>query len=97
MSEIQKVGGVCHIGDSPADAMQKEESVREKVDEHGNIWSKVYFGSGAHFKNWLSQVLEIFGEENVEVEPVELAGLKCFEEPGNRAHRIWVKKKRSIV
>ncbi len=86
--------GLCQIADDVAGVLQGEESIREKTDSYGNTWSKVYFGSGAHFKNWLSQVLEIFGEENVEVEPVDFTGLKCFEESEDKAYRIWVKKQR---
>jgi hypothetical protein len=34
--------------------MAEEEKIREKADEDGNRWTKVYFGGGAHFRNWLS-------------------------------------------
>jgi len=33
--------------------LAREELVREKVDDKGNRWRKVYFGGGAHFRNWL--------------------------------------------
>ena len=39
--------------------MAQEESVKEKVDESGNKWRKVYFGGGSHFRNWISQYIEI--------------------------------------
>ena len=48
--------------------MKEENQVREKIDEKGNKWLKLYFGGGAHFRNWLEQCKEIYGEEDVEVE-----------------------------
>ena len=48
--------------------MKEENQVREKIDEKGNKWRKLYFGGGAHFRNWLEQCKEIYGEEDVEVE-----------------------------
>jgi hypothetical protein len=68
--------------------VSEEELVRERVDGEGNKWRKVYFGGGAHFKNWLEQCKEL-GE--VEVEEVDSAGFKCFEEGGEKLYRIWVK------
>jgi hypothetical protein len=44
--------------------MAEEETVREKIDENGERWTKVYFGGGAHLRNWLSQFVELKGEEN---------------------------------
>jgi hypothetical protein len=38
-----------------------------------------------HIKKWI-------GEENVEVEEVNCTGLKCFEESGEKAYRIWVRE-----
>ena len=32
--------------------MAEEDLVREKIDENGNKWRKVYFGGGEHFRNW---------------------------------------------
>ena len=52
---------------------------------------KVYFGGGSHFRNWLDQCLELWGEENIEVEEVGSAGLKCFEETGEKLYRIWAR------
>lgn len=75
-------------------ALRYEETVREKRDDNGNLWSKVYFGNGAHFKNWLDQVLELYGEENVEVEAVAGTDLKCFNDAKEPAYRIWVRRKR---
>ena len=68
--------------------MAEEEKVRERVDAQGVKWKKVYFGGGEHFKNWLAQCREL-GE--VEVEEVNSAGYKCFEEGGEKLYRIWVK------
>lgn len=68
--------------------MAREELVKERVDEKGNKWRKVYFGGGAHFENWLGQCREL-GE--VEVEEVDATGFKCFEEGGEKLYRIWLK------
>ena len=68
--------------------LAQEELVREKVDEEGNKWMKVYFGGGEHFRNWLEQCREL-GE--VEVEEVDSKGFKCFEEGGEKLYRIWMK------
>lgn len=70
----------------------KEEKIKEKTDDKGDKWTKVYFGGGAHFRNWLSQTEEIYGKENVEVEEIDAAGLKCFEEGGEKLYRIWVRE-----
>ena len=69
-----------------------EEKTTEKVDGRGNRWRKVYFGGGAHFKNWLGQTLELCGSENVEVEEIDSKGFKCFEDSGERMYRIWVRQ-----
>jgi hypothetical protein len=69
--------------------LAQEELVREKVDADGNKWRKVYFGGGAHFRNWLEQCREL-GE--VEVEEVDSRGFKCFEEAGEKMYRIWMKE-----
>jgi len=68
--------------------LAQEELVREKIDEKGNKWRKVYFGGGEHFRNWLEQCREL-GE--VEVEEVDSTGFKCFEEGGEKLYRIWMK------
>jgi len=68
--------------------MAEEELVRERTDEEGNRWRKVYFGGGEHFKNWLSQCREL-GE--VMVEEVDSTGYKCFEQGGEKLYRIWMK------
>ena len=69
----------------------EEETVRDKVDEDGTRWTKVYFGGGAHFRNWLSQFVELKGEENVKVEEADSRGFQCYEESGEKMYRIWVK------
>jgi len=68
--------------------MAEEELVQERIDDRGNKWRKVYFGGGAHFRNWLDQCKEL-GE--VEVEEVDPTGFKCYEEGGEKLYRIWVK------
>jgi hypothetical protein len=68
--------------------MAKEELVKEKIDEDGNRWHKVYFGGGKHFQNWLEQCKEL-GE--VMVEEVDSTGYKCFELAGEKLYRIWMK------
>ena len=69
-----------------------EEMVNEKTDENGVTWYKIYFGGGEHFKGWLEQCRELYGDDNIVVEEVEAAGLKCFEESGEKLYRIWAKK-----
>jgi hypothetical protein len=66
----------------------QEEQVKEKVDEKGNRWRKVYFGGGEHFRNWLTQCKELGG---VEVEEVDSKGFKCFEAGGEKLYRIWMR------
>ena len=72
--------------------IEAEELVRERTDDEGNVWRKVYFGGGTHFKNWLEQTIELCGKENVEVEEADPSGLKCFEEGGEKVYRIWVRE-----
>lgn len=74
------------------DRIAQEELVREKVDEKGIKWKKVYFGGGPHYENWLSQSLELWGKENVEVEEADPTGFQCFEGGGEKMYRIWVKE-----
>jgi coproporphyrinogen III oxidase-like Fe-S oxidoreductase len=70
--------------------MAQEELVREKIDQEGNKWKKVYFGGGTHFRNWLDQYKELGFE--VEVEEMDPTGFQCFEEGGEKMYRIWVKE-----
>jgi hypothetical protein len=74
--------------DLEREGIAQEEQVREKIDEKGNRWRKVYFGGGEHFRNWLEQCREL-GE--VEVEEMAPKGFKCFEESGEKLYRIWMK------
>ena len=69
----------------------EEETFREKVDEDGTRWTKVYLGGGAHFRNWLSQFIELKGEENVKVEEADSRGFQCYDENAEKMYRIWVK------
>jgi hypothetical protein len=69
----------------------EEDMFREKVDEEGNRWTKVYFGGGAHLRNWLSQFIELKGEDNVRIEEIDSRGFQCFEESGEKMCRIWVR------
>jgi len=68
--------------------MTQEELVKEKIDGKGNRWRKVYFGGGAHFRNWLEQCRQL-GE--VQVEEIDPKGFKCYEESGERLYRIWMR------
>ena len=79
--------------------MAQEEEIREKTDKEGSKWLKLYFGGGTHFKNWLSQIEEIYGRENIEIEEVDPTGFKCFEEGKEKLCRIWVKEnaKKQII
>ena len=71
--------------------MAEEEKIREKMGRDGTRWTKVYFGGGAHFRNWLSQFIELKGENNVKVEEIDSSGFQCFEESGEKMYRIWVR------
>ena len=70
----------------------QEEEVREKTDKEGSKWLKLYFGGGAHFRNWLSQIEEIYGRENIEIEEIDPTSFRCFEESQEKLYRIWVKE-----
>lgn len=76
----------------PGEQMSAEDDVRERVDEKGNRWRKVYLGGGSHFRNWLDQVVELRGQDNVEVEEVDPTGFQCFVESGEKLYRIWVRE-----
>jgi hypothetical protein len=78
--------------DKEQEVLLKEEQCHEKKDSAGNTWRKVYFGGSSHFKNWLDQVIELRGEENVQVEEVEAKGLQCFDMAGEKIYRIWVRE-----
>lgn len=72
--------------------MRLEELVREKKDEKGVIWHKVYLGGGEHYKGWLVQCKELYGEENIAVEEIDSTGFTCFEKAGEKLYRIWAKR-----
>ena len=78
--------------DTIGQRMAEEEKVLERTDEKGGKWRKVYFGGGAHFRNWLNQLLELWGEDRVEVEEADSTGFQCYEEGGEKMYRIWVKE-----
>jgi hypothetical protein len=71
--------------------MSEEEGIRQRVDRDGTKWTKGYFGGGAHFRNWLSQFIEVKGEENVRIEETDSRGFQCYEGSGEKMYRIWVK------
>jgi hypothetical protein len=71
--------------------MAEEENIQEKVDDQGNKWTKIYFGGGAHFRNWLRQFVELKGEENVKVEEADSRGFQCYEDSGEEMYRIWIR------
>jgi len=71
------------------DRMTAENQLQERVDEAGNRWTKVYFGGGEHFRNWLEQCREL-GE--VRIEEVNSTGYTCFEQGGETLCRIWMKR-----
>jgi hypothetical protein len=73
------------------EGLAREEKIREKTDEKGNKWRKLYFGGGTHFRNWLSQVEEVYGKENIAVEEIDSTGFKCFEEGSEKMYRIWAR------
>jgi hypothetical protein len=77
-----------------SERMRQEESIQERIDQEGIKWRKLYFGGGAHFRNWLSQCIEIYGEENIAIEDVDPTGFRCFEKSDEKMHRIWVKEGR---
>ncbi len=70
--------------------MEQEEKVRQKIID-GIHWKKMYSGSGEHYKRWLEQYYEVYGQENVMVEEAEVMGLACYQESGGKIYRIWVK------
>lgn len=69
----------------------REEAVRERTDEAGTKWRKVYFGGGSHFRSWLEQFKEVYGDGNIELEEVDPTGFACYERDGERVFRIWAK------
>ena len=80
--------------DTVQERIAQENLVTEKIDEKGIKWRKIYFGGGAHFRNWLEQAKEL-GE--VEVEEIDSKGFQCFEEGGEKMFRIWLKAEEDIT
>ncbi|MBN2123069.1 MAG: hypothetical protein JW821_02140 [Deltaproteobacteria bacterium] len=66
----------------------EEDRIRERLDEEGNRWKKVYFGGGEHCRSWLEQFKEL-GE--VQMEEVDPSGFACFEEGKEKLYRVWLK------
>ncbi len=91
---LAEVSGVKEVPGQEVDQkrLAEEEEVRERIDDQGNTWEKVYFGGGSHFRSWLDQCLELSGTDNVEVEEVDSSGFQCFRESGEKMYRIWVKR-----
>jgi len=84
----KRVGQMAQEEEKERERIAQENLIGERVDEKGNRWRKVYFGGGEHFRNWLEQCQQL-GE--VEVEEVDSAGFKCYEEIGEKLYRIWMK------
>ena len=73
------------------EAMREEEEIQEKKDKDGQVWRKIYFGGGSHFRNWLEQCREVYGKGNIAIEETEAEGFRCFELSGEKMFRIWVR------
>jgi len=72
--------------------MAEEERILERLDKSGNRRIKMYFGGGAHFRNWVGQFVEVKGEENVNMEEVDSIGFQCYEKSGEEMYRVWVRE-----
>lgn len=68
-----------------------ESTTIEKTDAAGNRWRKVYTGGGSHFRHWLEQFKEVYGEEKLCVEEDDPSGYTCFEQSGEPMFSIWLK------
>jgi len=77
---------------TPEERMKLEEAIQERVDDQGRHWRKVYFGGGSHMHNWLEQIKEVHGEDNVTVEEADSTGFRCYEEGGEKMYRIWARQ-----
>jgi hypothetical protein len=71
----------------------EEGTIQQRTDPAGKVWRKVYSGGGDHYRSWLAQCREVYGEENVLVEEVDSAGWRCYDESGEKLYRIWVRVK----
>jgi hypothetical protein len=76
--------------DDAGKLIKQEALVKEKIDDKGERWIKKYVGGGTHFFNWLTQFIEVYGEENVKTEEIDHRGYSCFE--NEKMFRIWVKE-----
>ena len=56
--------------------MAEEGLGKERVDEEGNRWTKVYFGGGQHFRKWLEQCKEL-GEKAANQQGIPCSYQKC--------------------
>jgi hypothetical protein len=82
----------CQNESSECEVLLKDEAnVYEFQDDAGQIWRKIYFGSGTDLQNWIDQSVEIFGIENTLVEEIDCGNLPCLA-ANERAFRIWAKK-----
>ena len=66
----------------------EEKKIREKVDKEDNRWNSLLWW-WPRFRNWLSQFVELKGEENVKAEEADSRGFQCYEESGEKMYRIW--------
>jgi hypothetical protein len=82
------------VEETEREKIAQEELVKERVDAEGNRWKKVYWGGGAHFRNWLEQTQELADamDSEIEVEEIEATGLTCYEQGGEKLYRIWLKE-----
>ena len=71
--------------------IQDDPQATKKTDGSGNKWRKVYTGGGSHFRHWLEQFKEVYGEENLLVEEEDPSGYTCFEQSGEPMFSIWLK------
>jgi hypothetical protein len=71
--------------------IQDDPQATEKTDGSGNKWRKVYTGGGSHFRHWLEQFKEVYGEGNLVVEEEDPSGYTCFEQSGEPMFSIWLK------
>ncbi len=87
-------GGESTVQETERKKIAQEELIKEKVDASGNRWKKVYWGGGAHYRNWLEQAQELADamDSEIEVEEIDATGLTCYEQGGEKLYRIWLKE-----
>jgi hypothetical protein len=71
--------------------VSRDRGSAEKTDASGKSWRKVYTGGGSHFRHWLEQFKEVYGEKNLVVEEEDPSGYTCFEQSGEPMFSIWLK------